>query len=51
MLRGSERNRPKEVRGFISLAAFPVYWMDGDRWAASARFRVEVAEIVPFAAY
>jgi hypothetical protein len=51
MLRGSERNRPKEVRGFISLAAFPVYWMDGGQWAASARFRVEITEIVPFAAY
>jgi hypothetical protein len=51
MLRGSERNRPKEVRGFISLSAFPVYWMDGGKWATSARFRVEITEITPFAAY
>jgi hypothetical protein len=51
MLRGSERNRPKEVIGFICLAAFPQYWMDGGRWAATARFRVQVTEIVPFAAY
>jgi hypothetical protein len=51
MLRGSERNRPKEARGFISLAAFPLYWIEGGRWAVSARFRVELAEIVPFAAY
>jgi hypothetical protein len=51
MLRGSERNRPKEARGFISLAAFPLYWIDGGRWAVSARFRVELGEIVPFAAY
>jgi hypothetical protein len=51
ILRGSERNRPKEARGFISLSAFPVYRMDGGRWAASARFRVEITEIVPFAAY
>jgi hypothetical protein len=51
MLRGSERNRPKEARGFISLAAFPRYFMDSGRWACSARFRVEVREILPFAAY
>jgi hypothetical protein len=51
ILRGNERNRPKEVRGFISLSAFPAYWMDGGQWAASARFRVEITEIVPFAAY
>ena len=48
MLRGSERNRPKEARGFISLAAFPRYFIDGGRWAVSARFRVELAELVPF---
>jgi hypothetical protein len=51
MLRGSERNRPREVTGFISLSAFPYYFMDEGRWACSARFRVEVREIVPFAAY
>jgi hypothetical protein len=51
MLRGSERNRPKEATGVISLAAFPQYWMDSGRWAASARFRVQVTGIVPFAAY
>ncbi|MFP3090535.1 hypothetical protein LQZ21_09440 [Treponema sp. TIM-1] len=51
VLRGSERNRPKEARGFISLAAFPLYWIDGAQWAVSARFRMEVTEIVPFAAY
>jgi hypothetical protein len=51
MLRGRERNRPKEAHGFISLAAFPSYRIDGGRWAVSARFRVELTEIVPFAAY
>jgi hypothetical protein len=51
MLRQRERNRPKEVTGSICLAAFPKYWMDGGRWAASGHFRVEVAEIIPFAAY
>ncbi|MDR1863858.1 MAG: hypothetical protein LBQ67_08055 [Treponema sp.] len=51
MLRGSERNRPKEARGFISLAAFPRYFMDSGRWLCSARFRVEIKEIVPFSAY
>jgi hypothetical protein len=51
MLRGSERNRPKEARGYISLAEFPLYYMDGGRWAVSARFRVDIQEIVPFSAY
>jgi hypothetical protein len=51
MLRASERNRPKEAAGFICLSAFPRYFMDSGRWAAAARFRVEITEIVPFAAY
>jgi hypothetical protein len=51
MLQGSERNRPKEAAGFISLLTFPAYWMDSGRWAAQAKFRVEIKEIVPFAAY
>ncbi|GHV68067.1 hypothetical protein AGMMS49928_06610 [Spirochaetia bacterium] len=51
MLRGSERNRPKEARGRISLVAFPRYFMDRGTWAADARFQVEVIEIVPFAVY
>jgi hypothetical protein len=51
MLQGSERNRPKEATGFISLESFPAYWMDAGRWAARARFRVEIREIIPFAAY
>ena len=51
MLRGSQRNRPKEVTGFISLASFPRFYVDAGRWAACARFRVQVTEIIPFAAY
>jgi hypothetical protein len=51
MLRGSERNRPKEAQGFIALAAFPVFGIDAGRWAATARFRVDIAEVVPFGAY
>jgi hypothetical protein len=51
MLQGSERNRPKEVTGFICLQNFPVYWIDSGRWAVQARFRVEISEIIPFAAY
>jgi len=50
-LRGSERNRPKHVNGFISLASFPRYYMDGGRWAVFARFRVKITEIIPFAVY
>jgi len=51
LLRGSERNRPKEVTGFISLASFPRYYMESGRWAVFARFRVQIKEIIPFAAY
>jgi hypothetical protein len=51
ILRGSERNRPKHATGFISLASFPRYYIDGGRWAVVARFRVQIKEIIPFAAY
>jgi hypothetical protein len=51
MLRGSERNRPREVSGYIALAEFPRFFMSHGQWAVSARFRVEVREIVPFAVY
>jgi len=51
LLRGSERNRPKEVTGSISLASFPRYFIQSGRWAVSARFRVQIKEIIPFAAY
>jgi hypothetical protein len=51
LLRGSERNRPKEARGYIALSGFPQYWVEAGRWTVSARFRVEITEIIPFAAY
>ena len=51
MLQASERNRPKEASGFISLQGFPSFWMDSGRWAARARFRVEIREIIPFAVH
>ena len=51
MLQGSERNRPKEASGFISLESFPNFWMTSGRWAVQARFKVEIKEIIPFAAY
>jgi hypothetical protein len=51
MLRGGERNRPKEATGFISLASFPRFFMDSGQWVASARFRVQINEIIPFAVY
>ena len=51
MLQGSEKNRPKQAKGFISLQTFPSFWMDAGRWAAQARFRVEITEIIPFSAH
>jgi len=51
LLQGGERNRPREATGFISLASFPRYFIDAGRWTVSARFRVQVTEVVPFSAY
>jgi len=51
MLRGNERNRPREASGFISLAAFPRFYVRSGRLVASARFRVQITEIVPFAVH
>jgi hypothetical protein len=51
MLRGSERNRPKEASGLICLASFPRYFIASGQWVAEARFRVQINQIVPFAAY
>ena len=50
-LRGSERNSPKEAAGFISLASFPRFYIDSGQWAANVRFRIQLNEIIPFAAY
>lgn len=50
-LQGSERNRPREVTGFISLASFPRFFIDAGRWAAAARFRIQIVEIIPFPVY
>lgn len=51
MLRGSERNRPKEAYGYISLQTFPRFFLSGGRWVCSARFLVDIREIVPFSVY
>ena len=51
MLQAQERNRPKEVRGLISLESFPNYHIGAGRWAAQALFRVLIEEIIPFAAH
>jgi len=51
MLRGSERNRPREASGFISLASFPRFFIRSGQLVASARFRVHITEIVPFAVH
>jgi hypothetical protein len=51
LLRSSERNRPRAATGFISLAAFPAFYLDAGQCAAAGRFRINIAEIIPFAAY
>jgi len=51
ILQGSERNRPREAHGFISLASFPRFYIDMGRMAVSARFRIQITEIVPFSVH
>ncbi|GHU47595.1 hypothetical protein FACS1894200_03230 [Spirochaetia bacterium] len=51
LLQSTERNRPRQAYGLISLSRFPHFWMKGGRWMAAAQFKVEVKELVPFAAY
>jgi hypothetical protein len=50
-LRVTERNRPSAASGFIALSKFPVYRMQDGLWAASAEFRIEITDIIPFAVY
>jgi hypothetical protein len=50
-LRGTERNRPKEAHGLIALSEFPLYRIEMGRWVATAQFRLDLRELVPFAAY
>jgi hypothetical protein len=51
ILQAGERNRPKHARGYIALDSFPVYRLSSGRWQVSARFRVEITEIIPFSVY
>jgi hypothetical protein len=51
VLQGTERNRPREARGFIGLSAFPRFYLDGGGWAVSARFLVDITAIQPFPAF
>ena len=51
LLQARERNRPREVTGFISLETFPAFWVTGGRLAVQARFKVEIREITPFAVH
>ena len=51
LLRGDERNRPKEATGFISLASFPRFYVRSGQWTASVRFRVQINEVIPFGAF
>jgi hypothetical protein len=51
MLQRGERNRPKEASGYISLVSFPRFYVDSGKWTAAVRFRVQIHEIIPFAAH
>jgi len=51
ILRSTERNRPKEAIGFISLASFPRFFISSGQWVVVANFRVQINEIIPFAAH
>ena len=51
ILRGGERNRPREASGVISLASFPRFYVRSGRLEASARFRLQITEVLPFAVH
>lgn len=46
VLAGTERNRPKEAYGTAALLEAPRYWIDAGRYVCSARFRVNIKEVV-----
>jgi hypothetical protein len=48
---GSERERPKAVRGRIALAEFPVITIADGVWVASAKFFIEIREIQKYKGY
>ncbi|MDR0683722.1 MAG: hypothetical protein LBF83_01130 [Spirochaetaceae bacterium] len=50
-LRITERNRPGAAAGYIALSKFPLYGMRDGMWAAGAEFKIEIKDIIPFAAY
>jgi len=50
-LRKDARNRPRRAKGYICLDAFPKYTMNSGRWAASAHFKLQISEIIPFSVY
>jgi hypothetical protein len=50
-LRITERKRPLSALGLIALSKFPLYRMQNGLWAATVKFRIEIKEIIPFAAY
>jgi hypothetical protein len=50
-LRTRIKNRPRMIKGYIALSQFPVYRIAQGKWAATARFRLQVTEIVPFSVY
>jgi hypothetical protein len=50
-LRTRVKNRPRIIKGNIALSHFPLYRIVEGKWAATARFRLEVTEVVPFSVY
>jgi hypothetical protein len=44
----TERNRPKEAYGIVTLMEVPRFWVDAGRYECAARFHVNIKEIVPY---
>ncbi|MDR2864082.1 MAG: hypothetical protein LBV68_00545 [Spirochaetaceae bacterium] len=45
------KNRPRAIKGYIALSQFPSFRIAHGQWAATARFRLQMSEIVPFSVY
>jgi hypothetical protein len=50
-LRSNNKNRPSTTKGYISLAQFPAFHIANGKWAANARFRLQLTSVTPFSVY
>jgi hypothetical protein len=50
-MRTQTKLRPRFIRGYIALSQFPDFNIVNGMWSARARFRLQISDVVSFAAY